>query len=150
MVQNRFVGTWRLVSWENRSTDAITYPFGQDAVGYIMYNEDGYMFVAIMTTNRPPFVSGDILGGSLKEKAAAAETLISYCGTYEIQRDRVIHHIEVSSFPNWVGVDQERIFEFKENRLVLSTLPLLVGGKQQTAHLVWERVSPDNDKDLRS
>jgi hypothetical protein len=143
MVQNRFAGTWRLVSWENRSTDAITYPFGQDAVGYIMYNEDGYMFVAIMTTNRPPFASGDILGGSLEEKAAAAETLISYCGTYKIQRGRVIHHIEVSSFPNWVGVDQERIFEFKENRLVLSTPPLLVGGKQQTAHLVWERVSPD-------
>lgn len=139
MVQNHLVGTWRLVSWENRSTDAITYPFGQNAVGYIMYNDEGYMFVAIMTTNRPQFTSGDILGGSLEEKVAAAETYISYCGTYEIQRDRVIHHIEVSSFPNWVGVDQERIFELKGNRLVLSTPPLLLGGKLQTAHLIWER-----------
>jgi hypothetical protein len=143
MGQNNFVGTWRLVSWENRSTDATIYPFGQGAVGYIMYNEDGYMFVAIMTTNRPQFTSGDILGGSLEEKTAAAETHISYCGTYKVQRDRVIHHIEVSSFPNWVGVDQERIFEFKGNRLALSTPPLLHGGKQQSAHLVWERVSPD-------
>ncbi len=53
--------------------------------------------------------------------------------------NRVIHHIKISSFPNWAGVDQERIFELKGNKLLLSTPPLLLSGKQQTAHPVWER-----------
>ena len=50
MTANPLIGTWRLISWENRSVDGqkISYPLGKDAVGYIMYNEDGYMFVAIM------------------------------------------------------------------------------------------------------
>lgn len=92
------------------------------------------MFVAIMTTNRPLFNSGDILGGSTEEKLAAAETYVSYCGTYEIQGDKVIYHIEVSSFSNLVGSDQERIFKLKEDKL--STLPLLLNDRQQSAHLV--------------
>ena len=98
------------------------------------------MSVAFMNANRPKFASGDIFGGSAQEKVAAASTYVSYCGRYEIQGDKVIHSIEVSFFPNWIRVKQERIFEFDGDRLSLSTLPALVGGKQQTGHIIWERV----------
>jgi hypothetical protein len=97
------------------------------------------MSVAFMRANRPRFATGDILGGTTEEKVAAAESYVSYCGKYEIQGDKVIHHIEVSFFPNWIGVDQERIFGFDGDRLSLSTPPLLVGGAQQSAYLIWER-----------
>jgi len=141
MTQNSFVGTWRLISCELRSADGqVSYPLGKDAVGYIMYSEDGYMSVAFMSANRPIFAAGDISGGTTEEKEAAADTYVSYCGKYEVQGDKIIHHIEVSFFPNWIGVDQARIFEFEGNRLSLSTPPFLVGGKKQTAHLIWERV----------
>lgn len=141
MTQNPFVGTWRLISWEYRSADdQVSNPFGQDFVGYIMYSEDGYMSVAIMSANRPKFASGDLWGGTTEEKVAAADTYVSYCGKYEVQGDKVIHYIDVSFFPNWSGVDQIRFFEFKGNRLSLSTPPFLVAGIQQTAHLIWERV----------
>jgi Lipocalin-like domain len=45
MTPNPLIGTWRLVSWENRSLvdGQISYPLGKDAAGYIMYNQDGYM-----------------------------------------------------------------------------------------------------------
>ena len=141
MAQNPFVGTWRLVSCELRKMDGhASYPFGLAPVGYIMYNEDGYMSVVIMSANRPKFAVGDIRGGTIEEKVAAADTYISYCGRYEIQGDNVIHHIEVSFFPNWIGVDQERIFEFDGDKLSLSTPPFQIEGVQQTAHLIWERV----------
>jgi hypothetical protein len=140
MEQERFVGMWRLLSLELRTSDGrVSYPFGQDPVGYIMYSEEGYMSVAFMRANRPRFATGDILGGTTEEKVAAAESYVSYCGKYEIQGDKVIHHIEVSFFPNWIGVDQERIFGFDGDRLSLSTPPLLVGGAQQSAYLIWER-----------
>ncbi len=142
MASNPLIGTWRLVSWENRSVDDghISYPLGKDATGYIMYNPDGYMFVAIMDPNCPKFVAGDLLSGSPQEKAQAATTYVSYCGRYEFRGETVVHHVELSLFPNWVGVEQERLVEVRGDRLTLSTRPILLGGIQQSAHLIWERV----------
>ena len=41
----------------NRSVEdsQVSYPLGKDASGYIMYNNDGYMFVAIMAPHRLRF-----------------------------------------------------------------------------------------------
>jgi hypothetical protein len=98
------------------------------------------MFVAIMSANRLKFASGDILGGTIEEKVAAADTYVSYCGKYDVHGDTVTHHIELSFFPNWVDVDQKRIMELDGDRLSLSTLPILVESIEQTQHLIWERI----------
>ncbi len=142
MTSNPLIGTWRLVSWENRgvSDDQVSYPVGRDAVGYIIYNQDGYMFVAIMASNRLRFATEDLFSGTTEEEAQAEETYVSYCGRYDLQGDVVFHHVELSLFPNWVGTEQERLVELRGNRLTLSTRPILLEGTQQTAHLIWERV----------
>jgi len=140
MAINSFVGNWRLLSFESRTLDGhVTYPMGDKLVGYIMYNDQGDMSVAFMSTNRPVFASGDARGASVEEKVTAFDTFFAYCGKYEIQGQKVLHHIEVCIFPNWTGVTQERFFELAENRLTLSTPPFLLGGTQQTSHLIWER-----------
>ena len=72
---------------------------------------------------------------------AAVEGYVSYCGRYEVNGDKVIHHIEVSLFPNWVGVRQERMYELDGDRLTLSTPLMLVGGRRLSTHLIWERAS---------
>jgi len=105
-----------------------------------MYNQEGYMFVAISRPNRLKFTGGDLLSGSTEEKAQAAETYVSYYGRYEFHGDTVTHQVDLSLFPNWVRVDQERLVELRGNRLTLSTRPMLLGGMQQTAHLIWEHV----------
>jgi hypothetical protein len=142
MVSNPLIGTWRLISWETRSVvdGEVSYPLGKDAVGYIIYGQDGYMCVAIMGPERAMFAAGDLLSGSAQERAQAAATYVSYCGRYEFRGDTVIHHVDLSLFPNWVGVEQERLVEVLGNRLVLSTRPILLGGVQRTAHLIWEAV----------
>jgi hypothetical protein len=140
MTTNPLVGRWGLVSYEIRSADGqISYPLGEDAVGYITYDQDGYMFVAIMRPRRARFASGDLLQGSTEEKVQAAESYISYCGGYDFHGDTVIHHVELSLFPNWVGVDQQRLVELAGDRLTLSTRPMLLAGRGQTARLLWER-----------
>jgi hypothetical protein len=141
MASNPLVGTWRLVSWENRSVGdgEVSHPLGKDAVGYIMYGPDGYMSVAIMRPDRARFAAGDLLGGSVEERARAAETYVSYCGRYEFRGDTVVHRVELSLFPDWVGIEQERLVEVEGDRLTLSTRPILLGGVQRTAHLIWER-----------
>ena len=140
MDSKALVGTWALESWDVvDSTGAVNYPFGPHPVGYIMYSPDGYMAVGFMAPDRRPFAAADILGGTPDEKCAAIETYISYGGHYEVQGDRVYHHITTSLFPNWSGVTQERIIHLEGDTLRISPPPLLIKGKMQTAHLVWQR-----------
>ena len=136
----RFIGIWKLVSFEYQSEDKVTYPFGKDPVGYIMYNGDGYMAVALMSSNRKRFSSTDLMGGTAEEIVAAAGTYLSYCGKYEVTDDKVTHVIEVSFYPNWIGEKQVRFYKFEDDKLILSTPPMSVAGKQLSGHLVWKRV----------
>jgi hypothetical protein len=94
--------------------------------------------------------AGDLLSGTTEEKARAMEGFVAYAGRYSFLGDRVIHHVEVSLFPNWVGSDQERWVELAGDRLTLSASPLLLAGKQQVPRLVWERVDrpPKPDRPL--
>jgi len=132
-------GAWRLVSVETRDENGELVRRGE-RTGYLIYSPDGYMSVSFMKEGRPKFKSGDIRGGSAEEKIAAVNGYVSYAGRYTVQENTVVHHIEVSLFPNWVGVSQERMFMFKGSRLTLSTPLMLVGGRQLSTHLVWERV----------
>jgi hypothetical protein len=137
---DRFIGTWKLVSWESRDGQGnISYPFGKEIVGYIMYSADGFMSVVIAKKNRTQFISKDFLAGLPAEKANAYETYLSYCGTYSIRDNLITHSCEISLYPNWSGVLQKRFFKFYDNRLELSTRLLLIDGKEEMQCLVWER-----------
>ena len=137
------VGAWRLVSWENQAADGqVTYPMGADALGYVIYTGDGRFSVTISRRGRAGFAAGDLLGGTTEEKARAVEGFVAYAGRYSFHGDRVIHHVELSLFPNWVGTDQQRSVELSGDRLILSASPLLLAGKQQLPRLVWQRVDP--------
>ncbi len=89
----------------------------------------------------PRFAAGNPLGGTVAEQATAAAGYISYAGPYEVREDIVVHRVEVSLFPNWIGSTQERYYEFTGEHLSLSTAPLLLDGREQRAFLVWERAA---------
>jgi Lipocalin-like domain len=137
------VGAWQLLSWENRAADGqVTYPMGANALGYLLYTGDGCFSVTISRAGRAGFTAGDLLGGTTEEQAQAMESFVAYAGRYSFHGDRVIHHVELSLFPNWVGSDQQRWVELSGDRLILSASPLLLAGQLQVPQLVWERVDP--------
>jgi hypothetical protein len=139
-MSEKFIGTWKLVSFEMRSADGVTYPFGNDPVGYLMYNDEGYMSAALMASKRRRFSSMDTMKATTEEIEAAADTYVAYCGKYAVSEDKVTHLVEVSFFPNWVGEKQERFYKFEGDKLILSTPPMILGGKQQTGYLIWKRL----------
>jgi hypothetical protein len=146
--RDALVGAWRLVSWENRAADGqVTHPMGTDAIGYVIYTADGRFSITISRRGRARFAAGDLLSGTTEEKAQAMEGFVAYAGRYSFHGDRVIHHVELSLFPNWVGSDQQRWVELTGDRLTLSASPLLLAGKPQVPRLVWERVDPSRGAD---
>jgi len=136
------IGAWKLISFEiHRENGEVTYPFGKNAQGSIIYTESGHMSVQLMRPDRPQFASGDQMKGTTEEIKANYESFISYYGPYEFDSKGgfVIHHVEGSLFPNWEAQRHKRFFELSGNRLKLSTPPLLWGGKV-VGVLLWERI----------
>ncbi len=143
--KDKFVGAWRLISIEDPSPTA-SKP-DQNPTGYIMYDATGHMSVQIVRQqDRPRFASGKLEQGTPEEIKAAFVGYGAYYGTYEVKEDQklVIHHLEGALFPNEIGADNIRYYEFMGDRVRL-IIPDIVNGKVQpkspnARSLVWERL----------
>jgi hypothetical protein len=136
--RHALLGSWKLVSFELRMPNGdLSYPFGRDASGYVFYNAQGFMSAAFMGAERVKPKSSDLADTS---KTVNFDQFNAYCGRFEVHGDRVVHHVEVASLPQWCGLDQERIFKIDGDRLILETPPLTIASQAPTAYLIWERV----------
>lgn len=142
--KDQLTGTWKLVSWKIDLGDGklADSPYGASPAGWIMYHPDGHVCVMVARADRPKFVANSALGGTPEEIKAAFEGYAGYCGAYEVntQERTVVHRLEHSWFPNWIGTQQKRFFEVSGNRVTLSTPPITGFGGTQVHRLVWERM----------
>jgi hypothetical protein len=141
----QLIGTWKLVSSEFKyiySDGQVVYPLDRDAAGLLIYSSRGYMSAQLMRTDRPSFKSGNLSRGTPEEIKAAFDGYISYYGTYDVNMEQkvIIHHVEGSYFPNWVGQDLVRFFQLSDNRLILTSARIQVGSREMSARLIWWRV----------
>ena len=144
-VADRFAGTWRLLNCEGRWSDGrISHPYGEKPGGMLVYDGRGYFSGQIMAQGRPPFSTGNLLKGSDAEVRSAFEGYVAYYGTYEINETEglMVHRVDGSFFPNWVGEQQIREFQFIDSgRLELKTLPIKGSQADLTVVLLWERAN---------
>lgn len=96
------------------------------------------MSVVISYDGRPR-LSGERGTSPVEERAQAYVTSFAYAGTYELKGDAVVHHLEIASYPNWVGTDLIRTFVLDHDRLILRVAPRVVGGQMQSDELAWQR-----------
>lgn len=134
------VGTWRLVRCEHRLDDGTRrLPFGPKPRGRLVYTPDGFMMVLLMAAGRARAASGQVFEASAAERAEAAKGFLAYSGRCELGPDRVVHRVDVSLFPNWVGSAQLRSFRLQRDRVTFWTGRFAVHGRWQTASLTWRR-----------
>ncbi len=139
----RLVGTWRLRSWISTGEDgSVAEPMGRSPEGILVYTGGGTMITTIGLPGRPCITGGDILRGPPDEIVAMATTFIAYSGTYRLDGDDVIHDVEMSLFPDWVGTRQRRHVSLSDDgsRLMLSADPMMVRGRISAQRLEWERI----------
>lgn len=142
-LREALVGAWRLVSYEATDVDGgeVVEPYGPHPQGLITYTPGGHMSAQIMRPLRPRFRRGRLEEGLPGELAAAAVGYMAYAGTYEVPADDfVVHHVELSLFPNWVGTTLSRVAGRDGDRLRLALPePVPLWGARRTGVLVWER-----------
>jgi hypothetical protein len=139
-MSDEFVGAWKLISYERRTAAGeVTYPMGQNPVGRLTYDALGRMSAQIMRPDRPKPQGVVPASWSAEEKAAAFDGYIGYYGTYSVSDTEraVIHHVEASLYPHWVGSDQRRLYEFSGSQLILRAAGSAGPGTE--SRLVWER-----------
>jgi hypothetical protein len=135
-------GTWSLAAWRRIAGDgSVSYPLGADARGLLVYAENGRMAVQITGSNRVEMAGNDDpLGGDIDARAGAYSTYLAYFGTYEVQEQEVVHHIDGSLYQNWSEEKQVRQFTMEFDRLVLCTPPMaLADGTTVVNELAWKR-----------
>ena len=138
------VGAWRLISFQSRTDNGeVTYPFGEEPQGTLIYTAHGRYAVQLMRGARPRFADPDQMKGTAAEIKASFEGCIAYFGRYEFHAKAgfVVHHIEGSLFPNWEGQALKRFFELTGDRLKITTPPTVWGGGGQIVGLLeWQRI----------
>jgi hypothetical protein len=142
--KNTLVGTWSLVSVVSKTEkgEVNSALYGAKPKGFVTYTADGRMSVVLAEDGRKALSVNDRVSAPMEEKAQAFSTMNAYAGTYIFSGDKVVHHVEVASVPNWVGTNQERTVKMQGDRVTLSTPPLSRGGVMHTIELTWERVKP--------
>jgi hypothetical protein len=140
-LRGRLVGTWKLVSTEEKLKDGGTRPFpqfGADGKGFLMYQADGYMCAFIQNPNRSK--SRDLVRAALDEKVAADDGTFAYCGRYEIdvERKQIVHLPEIATAHGYVGSRQVRPYQFEGQRLIFSDIEKQEADVESWK-IVWEK-----------
>lgn len=145
MSRDRLIGAWKLLSAEFLGINGKTvYLWGKNPKGILIYHSSGYVSAQIMNPDRPKFSSRDNLKGTPEETKFAFDGYQAYFGTYEMDEEAktVVHRISGNLFPNAVDIVLKRFYKFSGNdRLILSTPTMSMGGKRVTGSLIWERIS---------
>ena len=129
---DQLVGTWTIVSHEAVSM------YGANPKGIAFFDVGGHFIITVMRADRAKYAIDFPTQGTAEENKATAQGTMTYFGTYSVsEADRSIAlHIEASSFPNWNGTDQKRVFTITGDQLTLTARALQTGGH---ADVVWNR-----------
>lgn len=142
--QSPLIGCWKLDSCVRTLRDGQTqYHFGRNPVGRIEYDKAGRMFALLMRPGRQSSApSGMELETAPEDELRNVVTgFVAYFGTFDVDEatHSVIHHIQASLVPSWVGTNLKRTYHFEGESLVLTRLS---PDGSSSDRLVWHR-EPD-------
>jgi Lipocalin-like domain len=118
---NPLLGTWKLQSFTM---------FGDRPNGYLSYSPDGRMYAIIVEGDRlkpRAAIPTDL------EKLYLQGSMYAYAGTYTVDGDKVIHHVDISWNQSWTGTDQVQFYKLDGDILTLTNA-------DSGAILVWKKL----------
>ncbi len=137
-LKGQLIGTWMLVSWEQKKGDGTKVQrYGENPVGIAFFDSGGRYIITVMRSDRARYASDALWQGTGEENKATADGTITYFGTYSVSEadSSIAIHIDGSSFPNWNGVGQKRIVAIAGDQLTLTVRP----PTGEIVDVVWKR-----------
>ncbi len=155
---SQLIGASTLSSWTMRTARGILHPFGREASGLLIYTRDGAMSATLSEAERREVhndndrarsdvgrlrssIDATSLPGELESLrsryASAALSYLAYAGSFEVEGSDVIHHVEHSLLPEWVGTDLRREATFDDE----GALQLSLNTPGATDVLTWDRAA---------
>jgi hypothetical protein len=125
-LKERLIGTWALVSWEQKRSDGSKVQrYGATPTGIAFFDAGGRYIITVMRSDRANYASNALWQGTAEENKVTADGTITYFGTYSVSEaeSSIVIHIGGCSFPNWNGAEQKRIVAITGDQLTLTVRP---------------------------
>jgi hypothetical protein len=132
-------GSWILASLYVEQDGKKIEPFGSKPRGSMIMTPDGRFSVILIKESLPKFASSNRMKGTAEENQAVVQGSLAYYGTYAVVSEKEHMgnmHVEGSTFPNWDGQDQKRVWAVKGDELSVSNPTASIGG---VAYVIWKR-----------
>ena len=112
-------------------------PLGQNPRGTVVYTPQRVTFLITKNNRARP----KQLPPSDEEKIALFDTMFAYSGSYTVESDRVVHHVDLSWNEAWSGTDQVRFCKVDEQTLTYTSTPAKnpFDGREIVHEVTWER-----------
>ena len=130
------VGTWTSVSITAVQDGKTIEPYGPNPKALLMFDDKGRYVSLIVRSDLSKFASGNRMTGTPEENKAVVQGTNAHFGTYVVEGDKLVLHIESATFPNSTGTEQRRPFTLNGDELKV-IVPVASGGGTST--LVWKR-----------
>ena len=135
------LGTWNMTSWKREivGTGEKIDALGPDPVGYINYGPDGRFYALVVSRDR---ARPTTLPPSDAEKLRLLDSMLAYAGTYSVDDEKAVHHVDASWNQAWTGTDQVRFYKLDGDKLTISGAPAKDPhtGKQVIHRIEFQRV----------
>jgi hypothetical protein len=131
------VGSWSLVSSTVQQGANTLQPFGADPKGSLIFGADGRYVAMIARAGLPKFAGDNRMAGTPEEYKAIVNGAIAHFGSYVADETTITFRIATSTYPNWDGTEQKRLFKLAGDTLSYTVGDASVGGGAAT--LVWTR-----------
>src|SRR5262245_36895324 len=113
------LGSWRMTSWMTRdvATGERQQALGEHPQGTVVYTPERVTFLIFKKNRKRP----ERLPPSDAEKIALFDSMFAYSGSYTVESDRVVHHVDMSWNEAWSGTEQVRFCNVDENTLTYTS-----------------------------
>ena len=135
------VGTWRMLSWKKKtvSSGETVDAHGPNPVGYLSYGADGRVQVIVVRRDRP---APETLPPTDTEKLRLFDSMLAYAGTYTLDDEKVIHHVDVSWNQAFTKTDLIRFYKLANAILTITAAPAIdpYSGKEVIHQMEFRKV----------
>jgi hypothetical protein len=135
------IGAWTLLSWtiEYPRHQRVSFPFGENATGLLLYAPGGFMSAGISRSERCGFQGGNVRHATPSARAAAFDSHFHYQGRFHVSGRFIEHEVTQSLNPDFVGTVQRREALLEGETLELRAEDQGPDGSPRTHRLIWRR-----------